>query len=166
MPKISKKAIRNVRNDANQYVLAPSSTVAISDRKHATTTFEEYKPTIYYCPFCLYYGMMKDFQFLTAKHKTSKKARCPDCKNEFLMRSLTSPMSAEQYAEWVFMYSADGYWKKCKWDIWKDRLYKLGMAQKFWDKYRLLKGAIAGQETYAEHIMREQEDWAKERGYV
>lgn len=159
--RITKKTKNKARWDSKQLVIDPLASIGASERKKQVTTVMEYKITIYYCPFCLYYGQHRDFETLTKKGKPSKKIECPECKVMMLDRTLTEKMNAEQYAEWCFDYSSSGFWRKINFDVWKGRLYKLGMSKKFWDKYKLLKGARKRTESYEEHMEEEQAEWIK-----
>lgn len=161
-----KRAIRKAMNDKKQYVLDAKRETAIKPRDAGITREMTFKTQVYFCPFCLFFGKLSDFEFKTLKGKISKRMRCPDCDNLMLMRTLIQKMTAEEYAEWVFWYSKSGFWSKCNFDKWSERLYKLGMLQRFWTKYKLLKGESVGQETYFEHLDKEQEEWAKEKGYA
>ncbi len=166
MTKISAKARRQARWDKQQYVLDYKSETATTKRITPITTIVEETKTVYYCPFCLFFGSISKFKFRTPKGKESKKARCPECKNEMLMRTITVSMTPEQYAEWVYAYVKDGFWQKIKFEKWKERLYKLGMAQRFWAKYRLLKGSSEETETYQEYVERKAKEEAEEMGVI
>ena len=164
--RISKKARNKARYDKRQLILDPRTETVAVERTKEVKVHIEYKTTIYYCPFCLHYGRHEEFETKTAKGKPSKKIRCPECQNGMLNMTLTEKMDAEKYAEWVFMYRSSGFWQKCPFKKWKDRLYKLGMSKKFWEKYKLLKGTAEKSETYYEYLDRSQEEWAKEQGLI
>jgi len=160
MPKISKKAIYKAQWDDRQFVIDPLASAGASERKKQVTTVAEYKIVTYYCPFCLYFGRESEFETKTSKGRPSKKMMCPDCKNYMLKRTLEEKMTSEQYAIWVWGYRVDGFWRKCNFKVWKERLYKLGMAHKFWTKYKELKGptAVPEDETDEARFNREMHD--------
>lgn len=166
MGRISKKAIREARFNKSQYILNPRQKAVAVPRPTVKIETVNYEKQVYYCPFCLYFGGHREFETLTKKGKPSKKIICPACKNGMLNRTLTTKMTAEQYAEFVYMYSSSGFWQKINFEQWKERLNKLGMAKQFWDKYKLLKGTGERTETYTEHMEHEQEQWAKEQGLI
>jgi transcription elongation factor Elf1 len=109
------------------------------------------------CPFCLYENHLQVFLVSTKKGISQSKAKCPECKNGMLMRSLTADLTVEEYAEWCFGYVADGFWKKVPFERWKSRLFHLGWSQRFWERYKQLKGD-SGIESYEEHIMQQQQE--------
>jgi hypothetical protein len=117
------------------------------------------------CPFCLKQDKLQLFLISTKKGISQKMAKCPECRNGMRMESLTADMTPEQFAEWVFEYSGSGYWQKVKFHTFKDRLYKIGWARRFWDKYKELKGE-SGIESYEDHMEQQQREWAVEQGYV
>lgn len=113
------------------------------------------------CPFCLYKAQLKVFFISNKKGISQKRAQCPDCNNTMQMNSLYNDMTIEQYAEWVFGYRRSGFWQKCPFNTWKDRLYKLGWSGRFWSKYQALK-ADATDESFEETMNRKAEEYAKE----
>lgn len=118
------------------------------------------------CPFCLHDDKLKAFLVSTKKGISQKKANCPECHNGMMMKSLTADWTPEEYAEWVFEYRRSGFWQKCKFSTWKDRLYKRGWSKRFWDKYRELKGSDES-EDYFDHLDSQQEEarrqWEEDR---
>lgn len=117
------------------------------------------------CPFCLYKYKLQAFLVSTKKGISQKRAKCPECGNGMLMSSLTADMTPEQYAEWCFEYSPMGFWQKVKFSKWSDRLYKIGWARRFWEKYKELK-ADAGIESYSDHMEQKAREWAVDEGYL
>lgn len=105
------------------------------------------------CPFCLYQAKLQRFLVSTSKGISYGKAQCPDCGNGMMMKSLTAEWTPEQYADWVFPYSTAGFWRKCKFETWKKRLAQIGWAQRFWDRYKALKGSDET-ESYGEYMDR------------
>ena len=113
------------------------------------------------CPFCLHLDRLEKYMISTKKGYHQSMAQCPECKNKMLIRSLTSKWTPEQYADWVYPYSVDGFWQKCKYDIWKKRLYIIGWSTRFWNRYMQLKGEPKP-ESYEEYVQRKQkEEWEK-----
>lgn len=166
MPKISKKSIYQARWDNKQMVLEPKMPTMETPRKLAVTTIIESNATIYYCPFCLFYGSITNFETTTAKGKPSKRMECPQCHTTMLRRTLTEKMNPEQYAEWCYGYAQDGFWNKVPFKTWSERLGKLGMTKRFWDKYKLLKGSSGKTESYEEHMNREAKEYAEKEGVM
>jgi len=156
-----KRKIKLTPTNPNQYILDPNVKAGARSRKDGITIAIEMKNPVYFCPFCLFYGRIEQFEFKTPKGNISKRLECPDCKNMMLRRTLEQKMNAEQYAEWVFDYRLSGFWQKCNFKVWKERLYKLGLSHKFWEKYKLLKGELRTNEPqdYDENFA--QKEWTK-----
>ena len=152
-----------MKTDKKQLTFTANGEVAKKKDNEGTRVALELLSPLYCCPFCLYAGKVHTFEMKTPKGNTSKRYKCPECNAIMVKRTLEKKMDAEEYAEWVFDYRLSGFWQKCNFKVWKERLYKLGMSHKFWEKYRLLKGEVAEQETYEEHFNKEQEEWAKEQ---
>lgn len=118
-----------------------------------------------HCPFCLYDDKLQAFLVSTKKGLSQSRAKCPICNNGMLMRSLTAEMTPEEYAQWCFEYSGSGFWQKVPFNTWKERLFKMGWAYRFWSMYKELKGD-SGKETYADHMEQAAKEWAVEQGYM
>lgn len=102
-----------------------------------------------FCPFCLYQDEMNKFFIITEKQKIHKSlGKCPECKNEMMLLTLMNmnEYTMQEYAKFVFNYRLTGFWKKCPFDKWKERLKNFADFQDFWDEYKRLKG----EETYSE----------------
>jgi len=119
----------------------------------------------HFCPFCLYIGKLKEFLISTKKGISQKKAKCPECKNGMMMRTLVASWTPEEYAEFAYPYSASGFWQKVPFDLWKKRLHKLRWSYQFWKRYKELKGS-GEDEGYEATMERQQEEWAKEEGLI
>jgi hypothetical protein len=78
-----------------------------------------------------------------------------------MMKSLTAEWTPEQYADWVFPYGHSGFWQKCKFETWKKRLSQIGWAQRFWQRYKELKGED-GTESYTDYIERKSQEDAQQ----
>jgi len=94
------------------------------------------------CPFCLFRDKLIKFRFTVKSGYHKSLGLCPYCKQKSQLRTLVNipNMTPKQFAEWVFEYSTE-YWKKCKFNIFKIRLYRDKVfCTKFWDEYKKLKG--------------------------
>lgn len=114
------------------------------------------------CPFCLHADKLQAFLLSTSKGISQSRAQCPECKNGMMIKSLTVEWAPEQYADWVYDYTGSGYWQKCKFATWKERLFKIGWAKRFWDRYKALKGTGEESEGYIDYINRQGEEYAKQ----
>lgn len=129
-------------------------------------TFFKYGATkVFYCPFCLGIHPFSKYLISTKKGYHKGLMQCPECNNKFRITTLTEIASPEEYAEFVYPYSASGFWQKVPWTKWKERLYGIGWAQRFWKRYKELKGE--GQEdTYAQYLKDHQKEQAKEQDHI
>jgi len=166
MSKKFKQKRRLMKSIKKQMILSGDSNIIADSRGTGVTVAIELKSPIYYCPFCLYYGRIEQFEYRTPKGNVSKGVKCPECDNKMLRRSLTTPMNAEQYAEWVYNYRLSGFWRKVNFSKWKERLYKLGLAYKFWMRYRELKGDMAVTESEEEQWQRYQKEQSSGQAHV
>lgn len=119
-----------------------------------------------FCPFCLYRAKVSKFLVSTKKGISHSMAKCPSCNNGMRMRSLTMKSSIEGYAKWVFDYSLSGFWQKCPYKKWSERLKALGWSRRFWDEYKKLKGEFEPSESYDEYLERAQRKQAEEEGWI
>lgn len=108
------------------------------------------------CPFCLHSGNIMVFEFQTPKGKKSGMYKCPECHNRMRAESLMQSQTAEEFAKWVFEYSADGFWQKTNFYTFNKRLKELGIATPFWNRYKELKGTKG--ETYFDYLDRSQQE--------
>ena len=117
------------------------------------------------CPFCL--GLYKLQQYLiSTKHGIHQGlAQCPECKNKCRFTTLTGRMTPEEYAEYIHNQVKSGIWQKMPFNKWKERLYKIGWAQKFWKRYNELKAESKESDALSE-FEKEQLAWAEEAGYI
>jgi len=160
MTRISWKKRAAAEDDKHQTELAPSSIRGIrshDERRKLEVTMDT---SIVSCPFCLYTAKTTAFLVQTKKGYSYALAKCPDCKNGMRMESLTSNWTPEQYAEWCYEYAASGFWQKVPFNKWKERLNKIGIAGKFWARYKELKheGEEESIEEYYERVQREQHE--------
>ena len=160
MPK--KRTLQRIKADEPQTVLSHSLTPERRITPSKMQTKIEWLNPTYLCPFCLHEGPISDYEFKTPKGKISAMAQCPECHNKMRKRTLTEPMTPQQYASFVFFYAQSGFWKKVNFRQFNERLRALGIAHEFWQEYKKLKGKgyIAEQE---EHYEQEQEKWHKEQ---
>lgn len=100
------------------------------------------------CPFCLYQNKLSHFFVSVKKGISSGKAFCPECKNGMLMRTLLADMTATQYAKFVWDYRTSGFWKKCPFDVWKQRLHGVGWSHEFWEEYKRLKAQFSSDSIF------------------
>lgn len=111
------------------------------------------------CPFCLHPGAVKDFLVHGPDGELKpKKAHCPECDINMLMESLLTEQSAEAYAKWVFDYY--GFWSKCNFKVWSQRLYAKGWASRFWPLYKKMSAA-----KIMEQHQDQEEDWEAYKEY-
>jgi hypothetical protein len=72
-----------------------------------------------------------------------------------------------EYAEFVAPYASDGFWKKCKWEVWKKRLFLMKWTQEFWTRYHELRGQDTN-ESFSDYIDRkgreDAEEYARSQG--
>lgn len=87
------------------------------------------------CPFCL------EFDYLYNFHKEGGLYTCPICTNRMMSTSLIVKMDIEKFAQWVFDYRKNGFFKKVFPDFnsWCSKLHKFGLSYDFWEKYNSLK---------------------------
>ena len=155
MPKSKWKRDMKAMDDKHQSMLSPDSPTGIVMRGHQKTKVEIIRTGTYSCPFCLYQGKINKFLISTKKGFHKGLGQCPECKNKMRFRTLTADWTPEDFAEWCYGYSADGYWQKVPFSKFSDRLYKIGWSKRFWERYKQLKGE-GGQESYEDMLIREQ----------
>lgn len=157
MVRMSDVKRRKMEADKSQTMLDFSHQSGAKVRGEEPTTSVYPITTKFMCPFCLYIDNIYKFRVKTKEGYSEKRARCPDCDNLMQIRSLTKPMSIEEYAEWVFNYSLSGFWEKCPYKKFRERMWKLGWSRRFWKKYKELKGE-GTTTTYEEYAMAQQEE--------
>jgi len=97
-------------------------------------------PNVCTCPFCLNQGSPHLFA-VSLKHGFSARiGRCPQCKNDALLTTLHRRWKIREFAAFVYRYSFNGYWQKCKFNLLNARLKLIGQQDAFWEEYRRLKG--------------------------
>ena len=140
MPRVTYKARWKAFYDKKQTILDPANRMPIRFRRSKLSIEDALKTDVVTCPFCLYIGRLWEFQYMLPTGKMSKMARCPDCHNRMQLRTLTQDMTVEQYAKWCFEYALSGFWDKVPFQKFRNRLYKLRIANRFWNEYSRLKG--------------------------
>jgi transcription elongation factor Elf1 len=115
------------------------------------------------CPFCLGLEEFRLFLVSTKKGLSRSLAKCPLCLNGMRLKTLVDMLKwdAKKYAEFVAPYASDGFWKKCKFDVWKKRLLIMGWTQEFWDRYHELRGQ-AETESFSAYMSRKGREEADE----
>jgi len=116
------------------------------------------------CAYCLHQNQLHKFLISTKKGFHKSQAKCPECGNGQLIRTLTAEQTPEQYAEWMYMNMMYGGWSKVPFEKWKERLAQLGWARQFWDKYKQLKADYADQPNYEDTLNQQYQEWLKEHG--
>lgn len=137
--KVHRKAMKAL-DDPRQLILAPRSKKGVKFRTKEAEKMAIPWDTQVLCPFCLHIGKVRDFRVPIKKGWSTGKARCPECDQGMLMKSLLAEMTPEEFAEWVYAYSRSGYWGKCSFEKFRKRLIDLGWSYRFWARYKELKG--------------------------
>lgn len=75
------------------------------------------------CPFCLYMSTLKKFVFSCGKGFHKSLGFCVDCGNKMTFRTLLKmpTWTPQEYAKFVFDYVQNGFWDKCKYNVWSTR---------------------------------------------
>ena len=145
------------RQDKLQAQLNPQSLSFIKKKpkpqEAVITTYEGE----YYCPFCLHKDRMEKYLISTKKGYDRRLGLCPECKNKMMIKTLVTQMTPEQFAEFAYDYRMSGYWQKVPFSTFNKRLWELGIAERFWTRYRALKGED-DTESYQDYIMRKQQE--------
>jgi len=162
-----KKYVREQKayDDKQQTTLNPKSPSFIQEKQQSKTDITDQYTGEYLCPFCLHYDKIEAYLISTSKGYHKGLGLCPECENKMRLESLTAEMTPEQYAEFMYGYSASGGWQKVKWEKWKQRMNNIGWTERFWLRYKQLKGDNT-HETYQQYMERTQAEWAKEQGLV
>jgi len=142
-------------NHQAKFTASGSLTQKIITKAEITTITEPVS-----CPFCLHIGKIGEFLISTKKGFHRGLGKCPECKNQMQLRSLTAEWTPEQYAEWCYSYSLSGFWQKVPFKKWSQRLRDIGWSYAFWAKYKQLKGESAEDrtESYQEWLERKQRE--------
>lgn len=130
MPKISWETKFRHKYDIRQIKLVPNGSTNLEETLIALNEK-------FFCPFCLH---LDNYNKFIKSDKRIDLIVCPRCKIEMMKSTLTNEMTVEEFARWVFDYALKGFWKKCDFEYFNWRLKQLEIAQRFWDKYKALKG--------------------------
>ena len=152
---ISYRARMKVQDDQKQTLLAPETIRGVITKGEAKKAETFVIGGWVYCPFCLFYAKMGAFLISTKKGFHRGLGKCSDCNQKMQLRTLTSEWTIEEYAEWCYNYSVSGFWQKVPYQKWSSRLKKMGWAQKFWNRYKALKGGDV-EESPEEYYIRMQ----------
>ena len=99
------------------------------------------------CPFCFYVDRPDRFIISTRKGFHKGLGQCPHCQMRAQWKTLNRKWTAEEYAEWVYAYKADGFWQRINFNEFKKGLQLQGWTAPFWLKYNALKSS-GEDETY------------------
>lgn len=144
-------------NTQGQATLKQKPKITIESRYSMTEQFA--------CPFCLGLHKLQKYLISTKKGIHQGLAECPECHNKCRFTTLTEINTPEQYAEFAYPYSSSGFWQKVPFNKWKDRLYRLGWAPRFWNRYQQLK-AESIEDNVDSEFERQQLEWATEAGVI
>jgi len=144
-----------VQDNPKQATLDPTSPKGCKPKQKPRTLQTYTITTPVLCPFCLHIGKINEFLISTKKGYHRNLGQCPECNNKMRLSTLTAEWTPEQFAEFAYNYATSGYWQKVPFKKFNNRLYKIGWAKKFWDRYKQLKGEDT-QETYEEWLLRKQ----------
>jgi hypothetical protein len=145
------------RLSKGQILLAPKKSVKVNFDFQELDNFKM-------CPFCLYRGPVRGFLQMNKNGDYLKSVVCPDCKTNFLLRTLTIKMTVKEFAKWVFDYNTHGdFFRKSDFFRFNARLKAYFIANEFWSEYKALKGASQHEESYSEYMNRQGEEFAREQ---
>lgn len=154
------------KDDKQQTMLNPKSPSFFQARRKPEIQVTETYTGTYMCPFCLHQDRINAYLISTKKGYHQGLGRCPECGNNMQIRTLTLEMTPEQFAEFMFEYSCQGGWQKVKFKQFNERLFVMGWSERFWTRYKQLKGDNVPVVSYADYIMRQQEEEAREQGLI
>lgn len=103
-----------------------------------TVTYEQINTPVL-CPFCLHIGQLYQYEITLKSGKISQKYECPECHQHMRKESLTSHMTTEEYAQWVWDYRSYGFFQIINFEKWNGRLRDIGISYDFWRYYKILK---------------------------
>lgn len=97
---------------------------------------------LFRCPFCLYETRLYRFILRKRDGKYSRMCKCLECNVKFHLLSLVTDMTLSQYAKWIVDYPYAEFWRRCKFDVWVERLYKIDAHKQFWESYHSEKSKV------------------------
>jgi hypothetical protein len=117
------------------------------------------------CPFCLFNAPVDKFVISLKSGFHKGLGKCPRCGNQSQWKTLKRQWTIKEFALWCYNYSCEGFWQKVKYKDFNEGLRARNLLNSFWTRYRELKGDDTDQnETYAEHIYRQQVEEAQAQG--
>jgi hypothetical protein len=143
-----------------QAKLTTTGELKLTDKREPAKPFVLDETNQYMCPFCLHIGYQREFLIYKDDKPVTYRVQCPECENTFLMKTLMSEWSIIEFADWVADYVHSGFWQKCDFEKFNQRLKELGWARLFWDRYRAVTGKV-DEEYYtriARHVREENAD--------
>lgn len=152
--------------DKQQAKLDFNSPSLLKEKKKAVISIIEVHTGIYRCPFCLNPNKINAYLISTKKGYDKRLGHCPACNNNMMLKTLTSDMTPEQFADFVFEYSRQGFWQKVSFKVFNQRLAEIGWIDRFWTRYKQLKGDTGITENYEQYMMRVQTEEAREQGLI
>lgn len=157
---------QNAKDDKQQTMLNPKTLSFIEPKQKPEVKITETFTGVYRCPFCLHLNKINAFLISTKKGYDKRLGHCPECNNNMMIKTLTSEMTPEQFADFAFDYSRQGYWQKVPFAKFSERLAVIGWTQRFWTRYKELKGDSKPTESYQDYVMRTQEEEARAQGLI
>lgn len=129
------------KDDKQQERLDPKSPSFLKAKPKVEVNIAEIHTGIYSCPFCLHTGKINAYLISTKKGYDKRLGHCPECNNNMMLKTLLTDMTPEQFADFAYGYSTQGYWQKVPFAKFNERLKLIGWQERFWNKYRELKGS-------------------------
>jgi hypothetical protein len=147
----------DAKHDKQQATFNPLSPLGLTVKQQTKVDICLTHTGIYLCPFCLHPDPINSFLISSKQGYNKSMVKCPECKQNFRLKTLTAKMTPEQYADFLYEYSRQGGWQKVTFKIWKERLAQLGWSQTFWERYKALKGD-SDDTSYTGYIERQQQE--------
>jgi hypothetical protein len=159
------KREEKAKDDKQQKRLDPNSPSFMKAKPKVEVNITEIHTGTYSCPFCLHAGKINGYLISTKKGYDKRLGHCPECNNKMMLKTLLADMTPEQFAQFAYGYSCQGYWQKVSFAKFNERLKLIGWQERFWNKYRELKGTLTIS-SEEEDAYESQKKWAEtEAGY-
>jgi len=165
MPKGKWNREQTAKDDKQQATFDLTQKDALKKKVPVTVNIVDLYKGNYSCPFCLHSDPINKFLISTPKGYDKRLGLCPECKNKMMIKTLTSNWTPEQFADFVADYARQGFWQKCKFQVFNQRLRAIGWSYRFWKRYKELKGD-SDTENYFDYIDRKQREQAQEEGWI
>jgi transcription elongation factor Elf1 len=159
------KREEKAKEDKYQTMLNPKSPSFIKEKQQQKVEVTVKYTGEYRCPFCLHLDKINAYLISTKKGYHHGLGKCPECGNQMQLKSLTAQWTPEQFADFMYEYSRQGGWQKVPFMKFNERLKLIGWAERFWSRYKQLKGDSTD-EKYTDYIQRVQEEQAREQGLI